>query len=356
MHDIFLYAALEEAKLGQGFCAPNPSVGAVAVKNGEIIARAWHRGAGKPHAERMLIAQLPPGETGLSLYLTLEPCNHFGLTPPCVDAIVQYGFERVIFAYLDPNPIVAERNTPYLLRQHGIEVEHYPIAEIDAFYQPYQLWTQTGKPWVTAKIAQSLDGKIGLSSEKRIQLSNLQCDQFTHENRLRHDIILTTARTLHLDNPQLNVRLPGAIQAKPVAILDRQLILNTAPVDRLIATHCHIFYDRRLTAPAPVENRTYHPVACDDSGLCLSDVIHQLGRIGYHSVWLEAGGQLFSAMHQAKLVNRTHIYVVPCLLGEHAVPAYHGEVSLNHPQLVTWTSMNDNVVATLEWGMMCSQG
>lgn len=106
MHEQFLLAALEQAKLGRGFCAPNPSVGAVAVQNGNIIAQAWHRGAGTPHAEQLLLSQIPPQTPGVTLYVTLEPCNHWGKTPPCVDAIINHGIEEVVFPILIQTPLL----------------------------------------------------------------------------------------------------------------------------------------------------------------------------------------------------------------------------------------------------------
>lgn len=355
MHEKFLLAALEEAQSGQGFCAPNPSVGAVAVKHNVIIARAWHRGAGTPHAERLLIEQLPANEMGVTLYVTLEPCNHHGRTPPCVDAIIEYGFEQVVYAYRDPNPIVAANRTSETLRAQGVRVEQVSVPEIDAFYEGYAYWTETGRPWVTAKIAQTLDGKIAGLNGERIQLSNAACEQFTHHHRLKHDVMLTSARTVNQDNPQLNVRLEGIERSKPVAILDRRLSLN--PLSRIFntASHCHIFYDRQLAAPAPVERRTYHPVASDDEGLNLVEVIQHLGRLGFHHVWVEAGGSVFNAMHQAQLVHRTHIYLVPRILGEASVSAYTNVDVLNASRDISWTPMGDNMIATLDWEQRCSQ-
>lgn len=355
MHAKFLLAALEDAQSGQGFCAPNPSVGAVAVQHDTIIARAWHRGAGTPHAERLLIEQLPVNEPGVTLYVTLEPCNHHGRTPPCVDAIIDYGFERVVYAYSDPNPVVAHNHTPDRLQSHGVRVEQCRLPEVDAFYQAYQRWTQTGKPWVTAKIAQTLDGKIAGLQGERVRLSNAACERFTHDNRLKHDVILTTTQTVNQDNPQLNVRLAGMERSKPVAILDRQLSLN--PIARIFntASHCHIFYDKQLAAPAPVEHRTYHPVVSEHGRLSLSEVIDQLGFLGFHSVWVEAGGQLFNALHQAHLAQRTHVYLVPRVLGEGTVSAYRDADIFNQPQCTSWTPMGDNMIATLDWEKPCSQ-
>lgn len=360
MHGKFLLEALAEAKLGQGLCAPNPSVGAVAVKEDKIIARAFHKGAGTPHAEQLVIAQLPENITGVTLYVTLEPCNHYGRTPPCVDAIVQYGFSRVVFAYSDPNPIVAKNNTVGLLRAHGVEVIQNTLPEIEAFYQHYKYWMHTGIPWVTAKMAQSFDGKIAGAKGERIKLSNETCNQFTHENRLLSDIILTTARTVNADNPQMNVRLPEFKGSKTIAIIDSRLELNPVSTVLSTASYCHIFYNEKCKAPEPVEKRTYHPVPADNGQLSLQGVMQILGNLGYHHVWLEAGSRFFGAMHQARLVQRTYIYLAPIILGLDAVTAYGDIDILNGAKQVTWCPMDDNMRVTLDWEstekeQLCSQ-
>ena len=186
MHKEYLLSALEQAKLGRGICAPNPSVGAVAVCQDQILAKAWHPGAGQPHAEQVLLSRMPPLCQDVTLYVTLEPCNHWGRTPPCVDAIIAYGIKRVVYAYADPNPVVSTNNTPKILADHGIEVIHYPLAEIDAFYQSYTHWLATRKPWVTVKIAQSLDGHIAGPKGTRISISNSKCAQFTQKKTQRN--------------------------------------------------------------------------------------------------------------------------------------------------------------------------
>ena len=350
MHEQFLLAALEQAWFGRGICAPNPSVGAVAVHKGQIIAQSWHRGAGTPHAEQLLLEQLPENISEITLYVTLEPCNHWGKTPPCVDAIIKYGIKKVVYAFGDPNPIVKANNTPQLLREHGIEVLHYPLAEIDAFYQSYRYWTLTKKPWVTVKIAQTMDGKIAAAHPgERAYLSNALCAEFTHEKRLHSDVLLTTARTVNLDNPLLNVRLPDVQVAKPVAIIDSRGTLNKEANLFATAKHSHIYYDEHYPPLALHQNTSCHPISTTHGRLNLVDVISHLGRLGYHDVWVEAGGALFSALHQARLVNRTHIYIVPTVLGESAVSAYHHPDIFNQAYKVTWQAMGDNMIASLDW-------
>ncbi|HHF7349319.1 TPA: bifunctional diaminohydroxyphosphoribosylaminopyrimidine deaminase/5-amino-6-(5-phosphoribosylamino)uracil reductase RibD [Legionella feeleii] len=349
MHKYFMLAALEQAWFGRGNCAPNPSVGAVAVHKGEIIARAWHQGAGTAHAEQLLVAKIPAGLQDVSLYVTLEPCNHWGKTPPCAMAILGHGITQVIYGFSDPNPIVRANNTPEILRKNGIEALHYPIQEIDAFYQSYNHWTKTKRPWVTAKIAQTLDGKIAGVDGQRCQLSNADCAEFTHQHRLYTDVILTTAKTIAQDDPLLNVRLKDREQGKRLAIIDSRLSLSKNARIFSSAEHCHIFHDENYAVTNPFSNCSYYGISAREGLLDLALVINQLGELGYHDVWVEAGGALFSALHREKLVQRTYFYLVPEVLGENATPAFQGEVCFTTRQAVSWQVKSDNVIACLDW-------
>lgn len=349
MHNSFMLQALDQAQLGRGLCAPNPSVGAVAVCGQQVVATGYHAGAGKPHAEQMVLQQLPADLTDVTLYVTLEPCNHWGRTPPCVEAIIRAGIRRVVYGFSDPNPVVAANNTPALLQQHGIEVIAYPLPEIDAFYQSYYYWTLTKKPWVTAKMAQTLDGKIAGPQGERVQLSNQACAEFTHTQRLYTDIILTTAQTIHKDNPRLDVRLPGQTCGKPIAVIDSRLSLSPQATVLTTAQHCHIFHDQRIAVDMPLPNCTYHAVSSQHGVLDLNTIICQLGALGYHDVWVEAGGRLFSALHDQTLVNTTFVYVVPDVLGESASHGYHGGRILKGARSVSWQAKADNMIMRLDW-------
>jgi diaminohydroxyphosphoribosylaminopyrimidine deaminase / 5-amino-6-(5-phosphoribosylamino)uracil reductase len=348
MHEQFLLAALEQAKLGRGLCAPNPSVGAVAVQNGTIIAQAWHRGAGTLHAEQLLLAQITPKTPGVSVYITLEPCNHWGKTPPCVDALVRHGIEEVIFAFLDPNPIVAQNNSTALLREHGIKVTHLPLAVIDDFYQSYAWWTLTRKPRVTVKMAQTLDGKIGMPQGERLILSNSLCADFTHKMRAESDVILTTARTIARDDPKMNVRLDSNTQAKPVAIIDTHLNLNKEAQIFSTAQHCHIYFGGQSSSN-PYPNSSFHSVSALNGKLDLNAIISHLGAAGYHDVWVEAGGTLFSALHQQGLVHRTWLYLVPESLGPQGLDAYQENGLFARKHKVSWHPMDDNMILCIDW-------
>lgn len=360
MHNEFMLAALQQARLGRGACAPNPSVGAVAVRHGKIIAQAYHFGAGTLHAEQLLLAKLPPNLSEVIVYVTLEPCNHWGKTPPCVDALVHYGVCQVVYAYSDPNPVVAVNNTPKLLEHHGIEVLHWPLEEVNCFYRSYRHWILTGMPWVTVKTAQTLDGKIAGSQGERVHLSNALCAEFTHTKRLETDVLLTTARTVNQDNPLFNVRLDGKTVAKPIAIVEGSQVLNESLQVFKTAKSCHIYYDEaRCQSRRVLPNVYYHKVNALEGKLDLVAILRHLGALGFHDVWVEAGARLFSALHQANLVHQTYIYLVPTLLGPDATTAYLEDTSFSRAKKVSWQPMEDNLIVSLEWeseGALCLPG
>lgn len=349
MHKQFMLAALEQARLGRGVCAPNPCVGAVAVHNNKIVASAWHQGVGTAHAELSTLQLVPAGIRGVTLYVTLEPCNHWGKTPPCVSAIINAGVSSVVYAYRDPNPVVAANDTPRILSEQGIDVLHLPLREINEFYRSYQYWTQTKKPWVTAKIAQTLDGKIAGVNGQKIQLSNDLCTKFTHKQRLYTDVILTTAKTIQNDSPSLNVRLENINKSKPVAIIDTRLSLSDDAKIFTSASHCHVYHDGNIPVKKRRVNCSYHAVTAIDGRLDLTVVINHLGLLGFHNIWVEAGGHLFSSLHEQGLVQTTYLYIVPVILGNDAVSAYHGINFFNRPHTILWQTQADNMIACLEW-------
>jgi len=374
MHSSFLNIALQEAWQGKGFCAPNPSVGACAVYNHEIIAQAHHRGAGTPHAETLLLNKIPTTMQDITLYVTLEPCNHWGKTPPCVDAIIQNpGIKRVVFGYYDPNPLVAQNHTTHLLQAKGIEVIHHPLPEINQFYRSYDYWTRTHQPWVTVKIAHSLDGKIAAEGSKPVLISNQTCAEFTHKKRLNTDIILTTARTIEQDNPQLNARIGADITAKDVALIDRQCRLTPDHQIFQTARDCHIFHaETHQPHPGLIGKSHFHPLpeisrsAQNDvellrhsleprqnpilPGLDLKTILTHLGKLGYHDVWVEAGATLFAALHKQKLVQDTYLYIAPTIIGPEGLSAYPESMQLKPIQ---WRIAGDNIMAFIEEEPLC---
>lgn len=351
MHKKFMLAALEQAWLGRGLCAPNPSVGAVLVHHQQIVAQAFHAGVGKPHAEQAMLEGFESKNfDNLTLYVTLEPCNHWGRTPPCVDIILKHPtIKTVIFGYRDPNPIVAKHNTPRILQEKNIHVQHYPLEEIDAFYQSYARWMCTKQPWVTIKLAQTLDGKIAGEQGNPVHLSNIECSEFTHSHRLHCDIILTTAATILKDNPVFTARLNGESRSKPLAILDRQLRLTGDEKVFQQQAPRHIFHDMQVTVVSPIEDCYYHPVPCHAGELDLPTVFNYIGELGCHDVWIEVGGQLFSQLHAQNLLDTTYMYLVPEFLGQKALSAYTNFCFPAKPRSVSWTVQEDNAILKMEW-------
>ncbi len=332
MHEKFLLAALEQARLRRGETAPNPAVGAVAVRAENIIAQASHPGVGLPHAEQLLLQSLPEDCSEITIYVTLEPCNHWGKTPPCVDALIARGVKKVVYAYADPNPLVAENNTPALLKAHGIDVVHCPIPAIDEFYKSYTFWLKTGRPWVTVKMAQTFDGKIAGEGGQRMMLSNVVCAAFTHQQRLQTDVILTTAKTIRADNPLLNARVGEHQVAKPLAVLDRTRSLATSANIYKTAKRLHLYHAKH-----------------QEQQLDVRAILEDLGRIGYHDVWVEAGSELFNHLHQHNLVQRTYLFLVPKILGPHAMSLYAEDNFLTKAEHIAWEAMGDNLKVTLDW-------
>lgn len=345
--------ALHEAWLGRGFCAPNPSVGAVVVHQGRIIAKAHHQGAGNPHAEQLVLED--PKILGLSditLYVTLEPCNHWGRTPPCVDFIIKHKVKRVVYGCEDPNPVVRAKDTTAILRSHGIEVFYLEMPEVLDFYASYIHWVRTGYPWVTVKMAQSLDGKIGYSDKPKYVLSNLECAEFTHTLRLHSDILCTSERTIDMDNPHMNVRLGDTIHKKPLAILDRALRLKQ---DRHIwdtTSSVIVFHDAAMPKASSHDKAVCHGVPSNAKGLCLKTVFKRIGELGFHDVLVEVGGSVFTNLHALGLVNTTYMYIVPVVLGTEGMPGYPIERGWSAEiSRLEWIEKQGNMILRMDWAM-----
>lgn len=320
-HKRFLLAALELAKQRRGFCAPNPSVGALAVKNGQIIAQACHHSAGSPHAEILVLDAIAHQGKDVDLYVTLEPCSHWGKTPPCTDAIIKANIRNVYYGYYDPNPLVAQKRE-HALDEGRILARYIQLDEIDAFYRSYAHWVQTKRPFVSLKLAQSLDGLVGRKGTPRVLLTGKQAQLFTHQQRLQSDIILTSQQTIVADDPALNVRHLKSPISKPLAMLCRQPQLDShwkifSTIERLI-----VFCHQQLPTPPLDCDVEYCFVDDCEEGLKLEQVLDGLGQMGFHDVWVEAGGLLSSALLRQKLVNKAYFLIAPCFIGPHGVPAF----------------------------------
>lgn len=353
-HQDYLNLALNEARTRRGFCAPNPAVGAVVVKNGEILALGKHWAAGKPHAEVDALSQLSLEQSrGATLYVTLEPCCHFGKTPPCTNLIIEREIAEVFYAYADPNPLVSGKGEA-LLRAAGIHCEHFPLAEIDEFYCSYRYWQAHSRPWVSAKLALSLDGKIAAADGSPIQITGPECQELTHELRYHADAILTSATTILADNPELNVRL-SETHSKPIYILDRCLRLTGDEKIFSTAASLTLFHGKNISMEAQ-KNLEKKGARCilieeEENLLQLAPILDVIGKDGMHDLWIEAGGKMFYQFYFQNLIHRALFYLSPKTLGEDAKTAFPASFDITQSAASTkMFSRGDDVVWDLTIG------
>lgn len=334
MHEQFLMISLAKARERSGYCFPNPAVGAVIVHQGNVVVQENHYAWGAPHAEQNAIESfLKQGfkvDESTTLYVTLEPCNHWGKTPPCTSAIVESGIKKVIYAYKDPNPLVSQKDTEQLLRDQGIECKAVRVEAIDRFYEPYYFWTKTRRPFVTFKIAQSLDGKIAKEGGSPVALSKEPLTSFTHNKRNSADALLTSATTILNDDPQLNVRLVDKIIAKPIIVLDSKLRLSGQERIFKTARKVYLLHSDKITPNTQYENTQLVALPLEKELFSLKLMLEFLGKeFSFHHLFVEAGGTLFASFLAEKMINRAYVYVVPTFLGSNGVSVYSGNEAIH---------------------------
>jgi diaminohydroxyphosphoribosylaminopyrimidine deaminase/5-amino-6-(5-phosphoribosylamino)uracil reductase len=294
----FMRLALREAARGLGRTSPNPAVGAVIVKRGRVIAKGWHRSAGRPHAEIEAMRALERAELarGATLYVTLEPCCTHGRTPPCTDAIVQAGFARVVAGATDPNPRHAGRGLT-ILEKASIRVTGGILAvECTALNAAFNKWVTTRMPLVIAKAALSLDGRLTRPPAEGQWLSSPEARADAMRLRTQVDAIVIGAGTLRADNPRLTIRGVDGFA-------DRQPWRVVLTGDGRLPKSAHLFRDRHRFRTLVYRRRT------------LRSVLRDLARRGCASVMIEGGGKLLGAAFDARLVDRVHFYIAPMLCG-----------------------------------------
>ncbi|PTX93341.1 bifunctional diaminohydroxyphosphoribosylaminopyrimidine deaminase/5-amino-6-(5-phosphoribosylamino)uracil reductase RibD [Spartobacteria bacterium LR76] len=287
----FMRAALAEARKGVGRTHPNPAVGAVIVSGGRIIAAGWHKGAGLPHAEIEALRALNRSARGATIYVTLEPCSTHGRTPPCCDAIAHAGFSRVVYGATDPNPKHAGR-ADKLLAGHGIKVTSGVLGEECAeLNRHWNKWIATGLPYVVAKAAMTLDGRIASHPESR-WLSNERSRREVMKLRSRMGAIMVGGETVRIDDPQLTVRGMPVAKQPLRAVWTRTGNLPASA--------------RVLQSPDP---------ATVFQNVPLARALRQLGERGVPSVLLEGGGRLLGEAFDRKLVDEVCLYLAPMIAG-----------------------------------------
>ncbi len=325
----FMQLALALGARGLGRTWPNPAVGAVLVKDGVIVGRGWTAPGGRPHAEPQALARAGEAARGATLYVTLEPCSHFGRSPPCADAIIAAGVARVVSAIEDPNPEVAGQGHARL-RAAGIKVDvGLCMDEAAHAHAGHFRRVRDGRPNVTLKLAVSADGKIGLSGRRPVALTADAANAQVHLLRARHDAILIGIGTARADDPMLNCRLPGMEDRSPVrVVLDTHLRLSPAGRLAKSARQIPLWVMASEVAEAPAaallaaEGAKVHRVPGDiASGTNLPAVLGALAGEGITRLLVEGGARVAAAFLVAGLVDKVYLFRTPQTVGPDGVPA-----------------------------------
>lgn len=357
----YMKRALELAKRGIGYTSPNPMVGAVIVKDGEIIGEGWHERYGDLHAERNALKNCKGSPQGADMYVTLEPCCHYGKQPPCVEAVIEAGIKRVFVGSKDPNPLVAGKGVK-ILREHGIEVvEDVLKDECDRLNEVFFYYIQTKHPYVVMKYAMTMDGKIATYSGLSKWITGEKAREHVQNLRHRYKAIMVGIGTVLADDPLLTCRIEGGVN--PIRIicdsrlripLDSQIVKTAIEVPTIVATSDKYQSLKCVNSKVDEEfekesedvaskadfdevKNTYKDmqdykfmqkisqlenagieilyISEKDGHIDLNDLMAKLGEKNIDSTLLEGGGTLNWSALESSIVNKVLAYVAPKLFG-----------------------------------------
>lgn len=332
-HEHFMKMALSLAEHQAGSTWPNPFVGAVlvraqvaegdsALKDNQVVASAVTANGGRPHAETQTIEQAGAAAKDATLYVTLEPCAHDGQTPPCVDAIIAAGIRQVVIACTDPDPRTAGQSIDKL-KAAGVDVIE-GVCEEDARWQHRGFFSliERGRPWVTLKMAASLDGKVALANGESKWITGEQAREHGHHLRAQNDAILSTSRSIAKDNSKLTCRLPGMEHRSPIRIvMDRNLRLE-GEGDLFEADDSPIWIITYKDAEQAYELPPYAQLfTLQQSKHWLGDLFRFLGEQGLTRVLVETGGTFASALLGEGLVDELQWFTAPIIIGDDGISA-----------------------------------
>jgi diaminohydroxyphosphoribosylaminopyrimidine deaminase/5-amino-6-(5-phosphoribosylamino)uracil reductase len=316
----YMAQALRLAEKGLYSTSPNPRVGCIVVRDGEVVGSGWHQHAGGPHAEINALAAAGSGARGAAAYVTLEPCSHHGKTPPCGNALIEAGIARVIMAMQDPNPLVAGKGAA-LLRQAGVEVVAGLMeTQAKALNAGFISRMTRQRPWTRLKIAASLDGKTALNNGASQWITSEPARRDGHRLRARSCAVLTGIGTVLADNPELNVRYVETPRQPLRIILDSRLRI---PLDSKVLREGQALI---FTASADEEKitvlrgmgTTVIQLPGMDGKVDLAKMMQTLASLEINELLVEAGARLNGALTQAGLVDDLVIYLAPYLIGDAA--------------------------------------
>ncbi|MGE5630210.1 MAG: bifunctional diaminohydroxyphosphoribosylaminopyrimidine deaminase/5-amino-6-(5-phosphoribosylamino)uracil reductase RibD [Caulobacteraceae bacterium] len=328
MEDSFyMKRAIELAGRGYGTTNPNPLVGAVIVKNGAVIGEGWHERAGCPHAEINAINNATEDVEGSTIYVNLEPCSHFGRTPPCAAELVKRKFKRVVVAMEDPNPLVSGKGIQ-LLKENGIEVT-VGINRLEALMlnDIFIKYISSETPFVLLKSAMTLDGKTATRTGDSKWISGEASREYVHRFRNRYSSILVGLNTVVKDNPELTARLEGVKNRNPVRVVidslgripDDARVLDTDEHKRtIIATTTAIHRDKAEL----LKSKGIEIIVTDapDARVNIEQLLKELYKMGIDSLMVEGGGTTAASFLEAGLIDKVALFISPVIIGGTAVP------------------------------------
>ena len=339
----YMLQAIQLAKQGEGWTNPNPMVGAVIVKNGRIIGKGYHKKCGELHAERNAIASLTESAEGATIYVTLEPCCHYGKTPPCTEAIIEQKIKRVVIGSRDPNPKVAGKGVQ-MLREAGVTVvEDFMREECDQLNPVFFHYITTKTPYVVMKYAMTLDGKIATKTGASKWITGESARKEVQHMRHQYMGIMAGIGTVLADDPMLNVRIPGL--KSPVRIIcdsglripmDSQIV-KTAKEYRTIVAYAGE-HSWEGCKEAEEKEEQLHTAGVEtvsvpdaDGRVDLRKLMEYLGKQGIDSVLLEGGGTLNDAALSAGIVNEICAFIAPKIFGGAGAKTPVSGIGVAHP-------------------------
>jgi diaminohydroxyphosphoribosylaminopyrimidine deaminase/5-amino-6-(5-phosphoribosylamino)uracil reductase len=347
----FMRTALRLAGKALGRTSPNPLVGAVVVKNRKVIASGWHRRAGEPHAEAIALRKAGAAAKGATLYVTLEPCSHTKKrTPPCSPLVIASGVRRVVVAMIDPNPRVSGGGVRALKRE-GIEVVTGVLKhEAERLNEAFIKHMTTGMPFVTMKIAQTLDGKIATASGESKWITGTEAREEGRRLRDRNDAILVGINTVLKDDPSLTARMPGGRDPLRVVVdsrlripLNARILTQRSNAGTIVATvatapRARIAKLRKAGADVLVVRSTGGRVD-------LKDLMRQLGKRDVQSVLIEGGSEVHASALAAGIVDKAVLFVAPLFMtGRDSLPSIGGPSPRRLSQAVLFTEAEASTV------------
>ncbi|AXM89988.1 bifunctional diaminohydroxyphosphoribosylaminopyrimidine deaminase/5-amino-6-(5-phosphoribosylamino)uracil reductase [Anoxybacillus ayderensis] len=327
MDERYMRLALQLAESARGQTSPNPLVGAVVVKHGEIVGFGAHLKAGEPHAEVHALRMAGEKAEGSTVYVTLEPCSHYGRTPPCADLLIEKKVKRVVVATTDPNPLVAGKGIEKLKRA-GIDVTVGVLKEeADVLNEMFFHYISTNMPYVTLKYAMSLDGKIATKTGESKWITSEEARRDVHRERRMHDAIVVGVGTILADDPSLTVRF-GHEGKQPIrVVLDTHLrtpLHANVVTDKMAPTWIVVGHHVTEEQMKPYEQAGVQMIRMNENKIDVPSLLLELGKRNVMSIFVEGGAQVHGSFLRSRSVQQVIAYIAPMLIGGNEAPSAIG--------------------------------